>query len=183
MKHEDYLKNKKQVLEDLNCFIKWHLDYQSKALMLANQANLIGMDGFSTFYQVEAADALAHLRRIINYMTQIDVPFKIDTSNINDDYKNLNVCQLLQKLIDIKCEGLALANKFSKNACACDDYLTKRFYEWYLIDFAHEIDENRQTLEYISKYPTSIPRIDQEAGSASEPDIDIVKKPFSINKI
>lgn len=167
--------------KNLNEFISWHIGYQLKSLMLADRANNIGMTGFAHMYHMESADAQVHTRRIMNYMMMTDTSYEVNAPSVKNNFQNQDILQLLGSLIAIKKEGLALTNKLAAIAHQTGDFATFRFYEWYLIDFTQEIDEQQQIFDYMEQHPTSIPRMDQQAEKRSEPDTEVVRKPFTIN--
>lgn len=172
--------NKKQE-QEMHEFITWHLIYQQKSLLWSKVADGLGLGGFAHSFQVEAADAFVHLRRILNYLMMRGAKVELKYDLTSETFNNLEIMEVLEALMELKKEGLCLAHKFSASAADDKDYTTVRFYEWFLIDFTQEMAETRQILDHLNIHPDALVRLDQKQLKVAEPDVETVKKPFSIN--
>lgn len=174
---------KKPVLTDLEKFITLHIGYQLKSFALSNRANDLGFPGFAHFYQVEAADAFVHTRRMMNYILMSNEQYKTHAPNIDpDQYDSLDIVALMDELVNIKTALLEATNQHIENARVNIDYATVRFYEWYLIDLTEEIDYNRDLRDYMKFDKTQIVTFDRKFDRREEPDVETVQKPFTINE-
>ncbi len=164
---------------NLDRFIEWHLQYELMAFRLSNRAEEIGYPGFGHFYRVEAADALVHTRRIMNFMAYRDYSYHINSISPQTDVKEMGLIDLLKVLLQIKKDGLALTEELAKEAHDTQNYLIAKFFDWYLIDFFEEIDHHRTWIDYMEANENNIYKVERLAEKAEEPDTLEVIKPFN----
>ena len=167
------------LLNDLQNYINFHIKYQMRAYNLATRANQLGFPGFYHFFQVEAADAMVHTRRIMNYISSRGDNYKLYPMDDIKDYSELGVIGLIKELKYIKEKALEITNCNIKNANKEKDFLTAKFYDWFLLDFFEEISYENDILDYINMKDNALYSVDKKLAKAKEPCIEEVIKPFS----
>lgn len=171
--------SKQQTTKDLNLFITWHINYQLIAFKLANRSQELGYPGFETFYHTEAADALAHTRRILNYMSYRSYSYKIQNLEYENSFEKLDLIGLFEKLLEVKKAGLELTNILAKQTTERGDNLTRKFLDWFLIDFFEEIDDHQTLIDYMKANKNNIYKVERIVEKSTEPNIKEVIKPFN----
>ncbi|WP_342252441.1 ferritin-like domain-containing protein [Spiroplasma endosymbiont of Amphibalanus improvisus] len=172
---------KKEIVKDLNKFLDVHSEYLYKSYALSIRAHELGFNGFYKFFQIEAADAIVHTRRIMNYMQTSNVSYTLQNVKMNYNYEAKTIQELVEALIKIKTNFLNLTNILSSNAHALQDHLTVRFYEWFLKDFYEEIDYENDILDWIKMSNGNLFGVDKKVGEAAEPNTPVVIDPFGDN--
>jgi len=166
-----------KINNDLNQFISEHLTYQILSLKLSNDANQKGFPGFAHFFQVEAADAVVHIRKISNYLMDQDANIEIKDIKI-PTFTSENITATLKILKTAKEKLLDLTNKLVNSARENNDNLTAKFYDWFLIDFYEEIAYESDLLDWIAMSNQDLYKIDKRLGKTPEPDTLKVIVPF-----
>ena len=167
----------KKINDDLNDYISEHLKYQILSFKLSNDANQKGYPGFAHFFQVEAADAVVHIRKICNYLMDQDAQVEIKDIKF-PTFTTKNIEEALKKLKSIKEELLDFTNKLVKSARENNDNLTAKFYDWFLIDFYEEIAYEKDLLDWIAMSNNNLYKIDKRLLKTEEPDTLKVIIPF-----
>ena len=167
----------KKINDDLNAYISEHLKYQMLSLKLSNNANRLGFPGFAHFFQVEAADAVVHIRKICNYLMDQDADVEIKDVKV-DNFTIKTIQETISKLKTTKEELLALTNKLVKSASDNNDNLTAKFYDWFLVDFYEEIAYEKDLLDWMKMSNNNFYKIDKRLAKTPEPDTLKVIVPF-----
>lgn len=167
----------KKINDDLNNYISEHLKYQMLSFKLSNDANQKGFPGFARFFQIEAADAVFHIRKICNYLMDQDAEVEIKDIKV-PTFTAKNIEDTLKKLKSTKEELLDFTNKLVKSARENNDNLTAKFYDWFLIDFYEEIAYEKDLLDWIAMSNHNLYKIDKRLLKTEEPDTLKVIVPF-----
>lgn len=167
----------KKINDDLNNYISEHLKYQMLSFKLSNDANQKRFPGFARFFQIEAADAVVHIRKICNYLMDQDAEVEIKDIKV-PIFTTKNIEDTLKKLKSTKEELLDFTNKLVKSARENNDNLTAKFYDWFLIDFYEEIAYEKDLLDWIAMSNHNLYKIDKRLLKTEEPDTLKVIVPF-----
>lgn len=156
---------KTKIIKDLLSYIKKHREYEILAYQLSIKSGNLGFNGFSHFFQVEVSDAVAHTRRIVNYLLEnnvqlIDFSLSIDNdkkieNNLKETIDNIKKKKFfltLEKLNSFKITLLEQTKHLCATATKEGDFLTVKFYDWFLKDFHKEINFEKDLLIFLKSH-------------------------------
>ncbi|AKX34481.1 ferritin [Spiroplasma litorale] len=168
----------KEIKKDLENYIVEHAKMQYFCFDLSNVCAKLGYNGFAHFFQVQAQDEFLHQRRIINYLLDRDQDFEI--TNFTADKNN---CKTIIEVLEVykthREKFAEMTSNYYKHANEFEDYVTAKFYDWFLIDFYEEIAETKDMIDGLKLQNSDHYSADKKASERVEPNTGPVVDPFA----
>lgn len=170
----------KEIQKNLQEYIDKHIEMQMFCFNISVNLNNLGFPGFSYFFQVQAQDEVLHQRRIMNFIMDRNGEYKIKNINIIfSDFKNIH--DILNAYYKYRQFFIDITNKFVKNAQLINDFVTNKFYDWFIIDFYKELAEIKDILDWLNISNNDYYNLDKQMLKRKESNILLVINPFSIH--
>ncbi|AKU80130.1 ferritin-like domain-containing protein [Spiroplasma turonicum] len=169
---------KNEIKKDLEEYILEHAKMQYTCFDLSVQCLKLGYNGFAHFFQVQAQDEFLHQRRIIKYLSERDQLFEIKSVSIEKNNCN-SIIEVLETYKKHREHFAELTSKYYKNASNLDDFVTSKFYDWFLIDFYEEIAETKDLIDGLKLSNSDHYKADIKASERIAPNTDPVVDPFA----
>ncbi|ASP28598.1 ferritin [Spiroplasma corruscae] len=172
---------KQEIKNDLELYIVEHAKMQYCCFDLSKECMRLGYNGFAHFFQVQAQDEFLHQRRIMSYLLNRDQEFVISPFKIEK-----NSCDSIIQILEIYKKHreyfAKLTEDLYKKASEHSDYITAKFYDWFLIDFYEEISETKDIIDGLKLSNNDHYILDKEAGKRVSPETEPVVDPFAPHK-
>ncbi|AHI52628.1 ferritin-like domain-containing protein [Spiroplasma culicicola] len=168
----------KNDLKNLNDYILEHAKMQFVCFNLSKNCDDLGYPGFTHFFQVQAQDEFLHQRRIMNYILDNGLDYKIEGANV-EIKKFDNIVDILKEYIHHRTHFAKITNQYTEEAKNNMDYTTVKFYEWFAIDFYEEISETNDLIDWINMSNQNHYDIDKKVLMRENPDTLAVVDPFA----
>ena len=137
-----------KIAEMLNKQINFEIASSYVYLEMANYFIEEGLDGFGTWFNVQAQEELDHAKLIIGYLQDNDKKIKLEAIEApNKDYKSHK--EALDNFLEHEQEITASINEIYAVALDQHDYRSKQFLDWFVEE---QGEEESNAIAMIGKY-------------------------------